>query len=382
MNTKILAIVAVVILAGGAAGVVIMNMNNDDSSDKAISITDGSGRKIELDKPLSKVATINTNIPKAMIMLGLQDTIKCLHTSKDLPAIKGDNILGTYYTPSVETLLSYDVEAVLCPVSSMTLVAGTAKTCEENGIKVIRLDCYGDSLTEDIKKLNTLFGEPESAVKALDRYNQEYNALLNAVKNAISGKDKLNYLYSFGAFTANGSVINERSGLSEILAPFFEKNVTEYTDLAASVSGVSNPVDDGTKEALQEVQDKIDCFGIRLDLNPGTKKSPKTPVPDAEAAFAGYVGDAKIVTAESGAYKNNKVFVINTDLVSGLYGHIGVLIFVSQAYGVDVEGYTDLNKVISDFQAWTGLDMIENKELVYISFNNDGSHTDTKFAQP
>ena len=375
MNTKIIAIVAVVILAGGIAGVVVLNnTNNDDSS--AIEIVDGSGKTIKLDKPLTNVAVINSNITKGMKMLGISDNIKCYHYSKSL-GIKAESDpnakLGTYYTPSVETLLSYNVDAVLCPVSSMTLVAGTAKTCEENGIKVIRLDCYGDSITEDVKKLTKLFGNPEAAVKAMDKYNKEYDDMLSAIEKALSEKSKVNYLYSFSQFGENGSVINEKSGLSEILAPYFTKNVTEYTDLGSSVSGVSNTINDGTTEALQKVQDKIDCFAIRLDLN-------KDAVSNSVSVVNGYLGDGKIITSAAPAYANNKIYVINTDLVSGLYGHIGVLIFVTKVYGIEVEGYTDLNKIIDDFQDWTTLDMIEDKEYILLEFNGDGTHTDTKFA--
>lgn len=369
MNTKIIAIVAVVILAGGIAGAIILNNNNDDG-DSAISIVDGSGNTIKLDKPLGNVCVINSNITKGMKMLGISDNIKCYHYSKTL-GIKAESDpnakLGTYYTPSVETLLSYNVDAVLCPVSSMTLVAGTAKTCEENGIKVIRLDCYGDSLTDDVNKLSKLFGDPESAVKAMEKYNKEYQDTLDAIKNALGDKTKINYMYSFMQFGESGSIINEKSGLADLMAPYFLKNITEYTDLGSSVSGVSNPVNDGTTEALLKVQDKIDCFGIRLELKKDTK------VADIESVADTYLGDGKILTSASPAFTNEKIYVFNTDLVSGLYGHIGVLLFVTQVYGISVEGYTDINKVIGDFQAWTTLDMIEDKEPIMIHFNNDGT---------
>ena len=375
MNTKVIAIAAVVIIVAGVVGVVVMNNQNNDD-DSAISIVDGSGKTIKLDKPLKNVCVINSNITKGMKMLGISDNIKCYHYSKNL-GIKAESDsnakLGTYYTPSVETLLSYNVDAVLCPVSSMTLVAGTAKTCEENGIVVIRLDCYGDTLTEDVKKLSKLFGDPESAVKAMEKYNKEYTDMLDAIKTAIADKTKVNYLYSFTEFGEYGSVVNEKSGLSELLAPYFLKNSTEYTDLGSSVSGVSNAINDGTTEALLKVQDKIDTFAIRMDLN-------KNAVSNSESVFAGYVGDGKIITSASGAFKDNKIYVINTDLVSGLYGHIGVLMFVSHVYGIEVPGYTDINKIIDDFQDWTTLDMIEDKEYIFLQFNGDGTHNDTKFA--
>ncbi|MBP5394923.1 MAG: hypothetical protein J6Y18_03335, partial [Candidatus Methanomethylophilaceae archaeon] len=71
-------------------------------------------------------------------------------------------------------------------------------------------------LLDDLKKLSKLFGEPESAVKALDRYEKEFDDTMKAISNALSGKEKINYLYTYGQLgtDGNGSVVNERSGLS------------------------------------------------------------------------------------------------------------------------------------------------------------------------
>ena len=159
------------------------------------------------------------------------------------------------------------------------------------------------------------------------------------------------------------------------MAPYFLKNVTEYTDLSASVTGMSNAINDGTTEALQEVQDRIHCFAIRLNLD-------DDPVDGAESVFAKMVGAGKIVTSTAPAYTQGKIYVVNTDLVSGLYGHIGILLLVKYAYGVEVEGYGDINKVINDLQTWTGVDMIEDGEYIFFQFNSDGSHTDLVFAEP
>ena len=377
MNTKIIAIVAVVILAGGIAGVVILNNTNNDDSDSSITIVDGSGRTIKLDKPLKDVAVTSSNITKSMKMLGISDNIKCYQYSGSY-GIKAesdpDAKLGTYYSPSVETMLAYNVDAVLCPKSSMTLLAGTAKTCEENGIPVIRLDCYGDSLTEDVNKLSKLFGEPESATKALDRYTKEYNDMLSAIEKALGDKKKVNYMYAYGLSDGAASISNEHSGLSEILSAYFEKNITEYTNLGSSTTSVSNPVNDNTREELQKVQDKVDCLAMRVNLDKGTS--------DAVSLFPKLIGDGKIVTASSPAYKNSQIYTVNTNLVSGLYGHFGILLLVTHVYGIEVEGYTDINKLISDFQAWTTLDQIEDKEVILIHFDNDGTPHNLAYAEP
>ena len=124
MNMKIIAvaIVAVVAIAGIGVGLAVANNDNGDSG---ITIVDGSGKTISIDKPLSNVAVINKNIPRVLIMYKLESKVSCYHYKDPIGASYESTAtkLGTYYTPSVETLLEKNVEAVLCPVSSMTLYA-------------------------------------------------------------------------------------------------------------------------------------------------------------------------------------------------------------------------------------------------------------------
>lgn len=379
MNSKLIAIAAVVIIVGAAAGVVIYT-NNNDSNDDTITVVDGANKTIKLDKPLEKVCVINSNIPKAMLMLGLEKSIKCWHWSTDKKKVGIDiendesSKLGTYYTPSVEKILSYDVDAVLCPVSSMTPVAGTEKSLKENGIEVIRLDCNGTSILDDIHKLSILFGEPESAKTALSNYMADYNAMLDAIKNAVKDKEKLDYLYGIyteSATTYGKSVFNHTSAISETVGNAFGKNVTSYTDL--STKGVSNTLDDGTIEALSKVQDKIDVVALRVNI---TKDADVI----AKKAYDIFVNETDgVVTDASPAKTNGKIFVINTNLASGLYGHIGVLLFASKAYGIEVDGYSDFSKVIKDFQEKYHIDMIAKNEAIIIEYNSSGEPTTTTY---
>ncbi len=69
--------------------------------------------------------------------------------------------------------------------------------------------------------------------------------------------------------------------------------------------------------------------------------------------------------------QNNDVYVLNTDLMSGMYAHIGLLIMVQNIYGITVEGYTDLDKVISDFQTKFSQSTISNGDLLFAQFGND-----------
>ena len=127
-------------------------------------------------------------------MMGLDDSISTYYYGSNEFGIKAEELvkqgqtdrkLGTYYTPSVETLIKYKVEAVICPVWNMTLYSSVEKQCEQVGIKVIRLNCNGTTIIDDMTKISKLFGDPKSATDVLNEYKTEYSATLTAIHDAI-----------------------------------------------------------------------------------------------------------------------------------------------------------------------------------------------------
>ena len=131
----------------------------------------------------------------------------------------------------------------------------------------------------------------------------------------------------------------------------FDKNVTSYTDLPTT--SVTNLINSGSQEAISEVMDKVEVVLMRTDhsskddkdhtINTGTVKS---------RSYDEFIGDGtdKLITTSSPAYENNKIYSVESGIMSGLYGHIGLLVILDCVYGIDVDGYTDINNVISDFQ--------------------------------
>lgn len=378
MNAKIFAVIAVVIIVAGAG--VAITYNGGSDSDGNITIVDGSNSKIVLDEPLTNVAALNSNIPKAMKMLGISDFISCYHYSKTI-GIKAesnpDAKLGTYYTPSVEKLLEFGVQAVICPVASMTLYASVEKSCENNGIKVIRLDCNGESLFDDLQKLSKIFGEPQSAKDKLKTYSDDYDAVVNAVKAAVADKTKIDYLATveMNASGSGGALYTKNSALSKLYEDVLGENVVSYTDL--DQSSVTTTVNEGAKEALAQISDKIQTTVIRCSMTSDASAS--------DSLFIKYVGDDGVIGTACPAYTDNRIFVVNSDLMSGIYGHIGLLVVAKLVYGIDVEGYEDVNKVISDFQEKYEQDQIDDGAIISVSYGADygiGNGIVSKYTEP
>ena len=64
----------------------------------------------------------------------------------------------------------------------------------------------------------------------------------------------------------------------------------------------------------------------------------------------------------------NRVFVLNSDLMSGLYAHIGLIILVKAVYGISVPGYEDIDKVMNDFQKEFYQSVIVDSEILVSQF--------------
>ena len=372
MNTKILAVavVAVVAIAGIGIGLAFANNNNDSG----ITIVDGSGKTITVDKPLSNVAVINKNIPRVLIMYKLESKVSCYHYKSSIGASYESTAtkLGTYFTPSVETLLEKNVEAVLCPVSSMTLYASYQTACENVGIKVIRLDCNGASMYDDMKKISKLFGDPEDATKVLNEYQSNYDKIIEAANNKITSTSATRPVFMIAGSSSIFAVYNHTSAASSNYGQIFGKNITTFTDL--STKGVTNTFDTGTIEVIHGVQDKLGILVVRG----GT--SDKT-IGNMNTAYAKVVGDAsKPLTQDATAMKNGQAYVLNNNLSSGLGMPMGILLLAEKVYGdfsvtltfngveKTYSGVAEMSTAVSDFMAAYCPDAIDAGSVLLASY--------------
>lgn len=248
-------------------------------------------------------------------------------------------------------------------MSSMTLYSSTEKACELNGIEVIGLDCNGDSMHSDLEKLSQIFGNPESSTSILEQYMDEYNTTMAAVEAALEGTDLYDYLCTF---VSKNSIYNTSSDLSALMSHAFAENVSSYTDL--STDSVTNEINDGAVEAISQVMDRIDVYLMRAaagDFDDGGSEAELV----ADNQYNSYVGESssnRLVTTDSPAYADNQIYVIESELMSGLYAHIGLVIIVTEVYGIEVEGFEDIDAAITGFQGRYNQDSIaDGAPLVY-----------------
>jgi len=351
VDTKLLTIGIVAIVCVGALAAYFIVLD-DGGDDGPIQIVDGSGATITLDEPLTGAATVNSNVPKAMKILGLADEVLSMSLSDatwDSMKDQYTNAVrnGTTSSLTAEKLLEVS-KYVICPVSSMTITGDKVTACENLGITIIRLDCFGDSTLDDLDKIATLFGRTNEIKDALNSYYNIYNSVKNTVAGKVSAAPGtasntfLSYMNSSTAF------YNQTSAISVMTEEIYGKNALRNIS-GLDLSNISNPTADGLREKIveEDAARSIDKIFIRGSSSTNT----------ASAALTMWNGSkiASDYTALSAVGSNsvNKIYVFDSDFMSGLMGYIG-FVLIAEACGID----TGLNvaTLITEFNTTYGFD--------------------------
>ncbi|WP_400210536.1 hypothetical protein [Candidatus Methanarcanum hacksteinii] len=359
IDKKIIAIaaVALIVIAGIATAIVI---SNNDSSSEGYTIVDGSGKEIKVSGPVKSVVTVNTNVPKAMKILGLDDYVTGISnysSSNDAklwemfhPIFKNAKHMSVTKNMTAEEISKLGVKYVIAPVSSMTVSPDKEKAYAELGITVVKLDCFGDKMDEDFKTLLKLcLGENVETNDAYEKYVKMSNDVINTVITKASSSSTSDKTFLF--YMSGKGFYNKTSSLSEITEKIYGKNALNSIP-NLDLNGVTNSAgSDGIKEQVIALDAKtpVDKLFIR-----GSSK-----VVDAASAKAFWSDDKNGLIKQSEAYKDlnavksNEVYVLNTNVMSGPLTYVGYVL-IAEASGIDT-GY-DVSKLISDYNKAYGFD--------------------------
>jgi len=329
----VIAVVAVV-AAGAAAATGVFDKGGDDGE---IVIIDGAGKKIVLDEPLTSVVLGNVNVPKMCNIIGANDAVKGLSFYSDrsdasnwekygklFPKAKHMAIEPSMTAEQVKTVAN----AVIVPVSSMTLTYAQELSYNQMGIKVIRLDCNGETAQDDMEKLTKLFGANEEIMK---NYN-EYWSMFEDVKGAVLSKVKAaslpdsRFLYYYGSFAA---FYNQTSASSDLVEEVSGKNALREIP-GLDLSTISNKADvDGIREAVLELDYNapIDRLLIRGSTTT-TSESAAVSMFKTSEIYKNY--------RSLNAITNDQIYAFASDPMSGCLAFIGYIL-VAEAMGVDTE---------------------------------------------
>lgn len=360
-KSKIAAIVVVLVIVVAAVAILATRGggdNNDGPKDTSFIIIDGNGTEFKFDGPIDGVVSVNTNVPKAMKILGYEEQLKGIsfYTSSADKDAENWALFQPLFPDSIhmsptksmtaeEIIEKTGVKYVIAPVSSMTVSADQEAQYKNLGIQVIRLDCNGDTTMEDYEKLITLFQGNDATNAKFDDYNETANKIIDDViakAKAVDTSDKtfLSFMNSKKAF------YNYTSEVSKNIEMIYGKDATRSIS-GLDISGISNDASaDGLKEAViaLDASKNIDKFFFRGSSSTNTESS-------AEKVWSGSViaknyGDLSCVKA-------GEVYVFDSDFMSGPLDYIGVVLY-AEVCGIDT-GY-DPAKLVEQYNEKYGFD--------------------------
>ncbi len=338
-KTKTIAIVAVVIIIVAACAAVGLSKGKSNS-DSSFTIVDGCGTEFKFDGPIDGIVSVNTNIPKAMKILGYEDQLKGIsfyssssdstNWEKFSPLFpNSEHMTYAKALTGEEIVDKAKVKYVVAPTASMTVTADQEKEYNNLGVQVIRLDCNGDTFFEDIEKLITLFGGKDATNANYDSFNKMYNDVVNTVLDKAKGTDFSDKTF-LTYFNTGKAFYNQTAQVSMNIEQLYGKNALRSIS-GLDLSGVTNSATaDGMKESVIKVDaDKpIDKIFIRGSSSTNT----------TDAALKVWTGSEICTGYDSlSAIAEGEVYVFNSDMVSGPLSFVGFVLY-AEIIGIDT-GY-------------------------------------------
>ena len=357
-----IAVIAVVLVAGIATAVVLTN----NQSSSGYTIVDGSGKEIKISEPVTSIVTVNTNVPKAMKILGLDDYVTGLsfYSAKSdssnwnafSPLFKNAKHMSIAPNMTGEEIAELGVKYVVAQIDSMTVSSDKEREYAELGITVVRLDCFGDTMYDDFKTLLRMcLGDKVTTNDAYETYVKTSDAIVKDVLSKVTPDKSKSFLF----FMGGKGFYNMNAALSQTTEQIYGVNaLNSIKDL--DLSGVTN---DASKDGLMEqvialdAKDPIDVLLLR-------GSGGMTSVKDAASALKFWEGEYGLIKCNE-AYKGlnavnaNNVYIFNSNILSGPLSYVGYIL-IAEATGFDT-GYnvaeliTEYNKTYGFDEATSGL---------------------------
>lgn len=361
-NTKIAAVAAVIVLIAAA---IVVTVAVTDDENGSFTIVDGKGTEFTFDGPIDGIVSVNTNVPKAMKILGYEDKLKGIsfYTSSASKDQENWNLFSPLFPDSKhmsvtnsmtaeEIVANTGVKYVVAPVSSMTVSADQEIQYNTHGIKVIRLDCNGDSTFEDFEKLIKLFNGNDSTNSKYEEYKSIYNEVKNTVKSKVTGTDIEDSFLCY--MNSSKTFYNQTSVISNDIEEIYGKNALRNIS-GLNLSGVTNAAgEDGIREALVQLDNNSDIDKIIIRGASGTSSVSKAQTLWNDSLIKQNYSGLSAVTAD-------EVYILDSDMMSGTLSYVGFVIY-AEICGIDT-GY-NTSELIDDYNDKYGFTE-ENTGLVF-----------------
>ncbi|MDD2283374.1 MAG: ABC transporter substrate-binding protein [Syntrophaceticus sp.] len=320
---------------------------------KTVTVTDSTGRSVELPQPLEKVVILNTDVAEAMRILGVQDKVVGVSDTvqKDpFIGMQDKEVVGTWSEPNFEKIVEVEPQVVISYASSG---AGeeVAEKLKSTDVKVLLLDFYKpEEYDKDLKTLGKVFGKEDQA-DAFLKWKGEQIAILDKVKD-IKEDEKTsvftittNYLaqekwstYGSGTATAQGL---EMAGLDNVAG-----ELEQYPEVSPEWILEQNP------EAIILIDRTDGYLGYEVE---------------GDTAVKDYYESIKNnkVLSKTDALKNEQFYVISSELLGADKTYLGALYLVKWFYPEQFTNMDPEKSLREYFDEW--LDVPYQGEWAYPS---------------
>ncbi|MDR1691092.1 MAG: hypothetical protein LBR42_04535 [Candidatus Methanoplasma sp.] len=357
MNVKILALSIVAIVCVGAVAAYFVAF--DDNEEGPIEIVDGSGKTITLSEPLSDVVVVNTNIPKQMKILGLEDEVVGIAYASQATSDRSGaltalfpNLYDNNNIPFTKNITGESMvmitKCVICPVKSMSLSETQEKDLANLGVIVIRLDCNGDTALDDLKKLTILFGETKPIMDAYDGYYDLYYSVVDTVKEKVklapSTADNT-FLYYM---VSSKWIYNQTSDGNTMIETVYGKNVLRNINNIPLTGVTNDATDTGIGEVIrdEDVKNPISKIFLRA-------QSTSPTVTTAENEWNTSVFGTSVLYEGLSAIDTGEVYMFNSNIMSGCLSYVGYVL-LAEVCGIET-GY-DAADIIEEYNETYGFE--------------------------
>ena len=380
-KSKTIALVVVLVIIVAAATILLTRDggNDKDETDTSFTIVDGKGTEFKFDGPIDGIVSVNTNVPKAMKILGYEKQLKGISfytSSADTDKSNWElfqplfpdsaHMSVTKSMTAEEIVQKTGVKYVVAPTTSMTVDADKEAQYKTQGIQVIRLDCNGDTTFEDYEKLITLFQGKDAKNEKYDEYNKMANDVINDVAAKAKKVDTSDKTF-FAYMNSKKAFYNQTSEINKNIEMVYGKNAMRGIS-GLDLSGVSNDATaDGLKERIiaLDAEKKVDKFFFRGLSSTNT-------VAAAEKAWSGSAIAKNY--SDLSCVKSGEVYVFDSDFMSGPLSYIGIVLY-AEICGIDT-GYNP-TAMVEDFNKKYGFD---EKTSGFVFKIVDGKATELTFS--
>lgn len=319
MLNKTTTIIIVAFLALSGITAIFLINNNESGGDNSITIIDNSGTKFKFDDTVSKVAVSNSTAAAMIEILGQTDKIVAVDDeTKNIAGKDYADVVsfGSYKAPSGDIILQSDTSVLICKSGSRTLTNETELS--NLGIKVIRLDCFGESMLNDMEQLVKLLGC--NSRERADDYLAFYNPIISEIQGMdTDDTDDVNFLFMFTSMKKPYSISSELGKITE--------SITGKNALRGMKDNSTSSASNISREIIYNYDQS---YGIdKIILRSASRDS------GVETAYSTYL-DISYEYRDLKAVGTGEVYIIDTEVLSGPLDFIGY-VCIAKAMGLIIE---------------------------------------------